>query len=96
MTDIEETEKTGEQPREVHHLNNETLSSHIAAQPNPSPGRSPETQLPYSQTPNSLVSQRLKRPVMKPARLMDYISGDKLSDDEILAHLALFTHNDPI
>ena len=37
-----------------------------------------------------------KRLARRPARLMDYVSGDELSDDDSFAHLALFAGSDPI
>ena len=48
---------------------------------------------PVENQPVSLDAQWSRR---RPIWMRDYISGDELSDDDIVAHLPLFVDNDPI
>ncbi|CAL8086915.1 unnamed protein product [Prunus armeniaca] len=106
LTYFEEDTEASEQPRDVHLTEEKTPCPFQAQQPSPFVAQPPSS-LPISSTATQPLSsssqhtdaqpsQRLKRPTRKPTRLMDYVSGDELSDDEAFPHLALFADNDPI
>lgn len=45
---------------------------------------------------DQLTSLDGRRPRKRPFRMSDYVSGDELSDDDPIVHLALFADSDPI